>query len=324
LRGSTPGAVRRLLSPRIESEGTMRRLEILVFGMGAFVVGCGSDAPGNNPTPNPAPTDFDYCAVQHVEKSGGFDVVVCEKLYGEAPYLRVPEASSTSVIAGLRDSSFVTADGESYPYRVSISSADPEQKRHAIALYELTLEDGKVSSFRPAVIFDEALFVEPFLDRAFEGTVSRRDGEAFTEETTLPVRIEFASESFTTKDFGVSARGRIANLEDGVTAADGSCLPPITSYGDEAPFEEGAEVLIVAGRVPWMHGDDDQFVLDVIVDGRSIGSMMAPSWYKGPIDLVRGTLEPAGTYQGLGHGTPGAIPQLTLEPTDAGGEPCSP
>jgi hypothetical protein len=50
--------------------------------------------------------------------------------------------------------------------------------------------------------------------------------------------------------------------------------------------------------------------------------MMAAQWYRGPIDLVRGTLEPSGTYEGFGHGSPGSIPEFTLEAVEAGGQAC--
>jgi hypothetical protein len=308
----------------IESEGTMRWLEFLVFGTGVLMVGCGG-SDEDNPVPNPTPGDVgDYCAEQHTDTSNGEEVVVCDELYSEAPFVHLPESTSTRVFAGLQQSSFITVDGETFGYQQAGVSADPEQDRHAVALYELTLEDGKLKNFRPAVLFDEALFVEPFMNRAFEGTVSRWDGQAFSDETSLPVRVELSGES-TSSDLGFSATGAIANLHEGVSAADGSCMPALSGYGDEAPFAEGVDVEIVAGRAPWMHGNnDDEFVLDVIVDGTSVGTLMAPAWYRGPIDLVRGTLAPSDTYEGFGHGTPGAIPQFTLEPIDEGGEPCTP
>jgi hypothetical protein len=287
------------------------------------MVGCGSDS-DDDPTPNPAPLDFEYCAEQHTETTGGHEVVVCDELFSEAPFVHLPESTSTSVIAGLQESAFITVAGETFGHQQEGTREDPEQDRHAIALYELTLEGGKLESFRPVVLFDEAIFVEPFMNRAFEGTVSRRDGEEFTDETTLPVRVELSDES-TDSDLGFSATGTIANLHEGVTAADGSCMPALSGYGDEAPFAEGVSVELVAGRAPWMHGNnDDEFVFDIIVDGTSIGTLMAPAWYRGPIDLVRDTLTPSGTYEGIGHGTPGAIPQLTLEQIDEGGEPCDP
>jgi hypothetical protein len=294
-----------------------------MFGTGALLVGCGDASDDPNPVPNPNAIEF--CAAQHAGTSDGDQVVICDELHAEAPFVHVPDPTDTKVIAGLQFDSFVTADGTSYPYPGSASGDDAEAERHAVALYELTLDDGVVKTFRPVVIFDEALFVEPFMGRTFEGAISRRDGEQFTDEATLPLRLEVLEEPAEMSSLGYSAKARIANLETDVTAADGSCMPALSSYGDEAPFAEGASVEVVAGRSPWMHGAaDDEFVLDVFVDGASIGSMMAPTWYRGPIDLVRDTLEPSETYQGIGHGSPGAIPNFTLELVDEGGEPCTP
>jgi hypothetical protein len=291
-----------------------------MFGsVGALLVGCGSDA-GDVPVPNPTPSDSRYCAVQHTAKSGGQEVTVCDELFAEAPFVHLPESTSTKAIAGLQESSFTTVDGETFEYMQS--GTDPEDERHAIALYELTLDEGKPKSFRPVVLFDESLFVKPFMNRAFDGTVSRRDGDGFSEETTLPVRLELSDVS-TSSSLGFSATGTIANLHEAVAGADGTCMPALSGYGEESPFVEGARVEIVAGRAPWMHGNnDDEFVFDLIVDGKSIGTLMSPSWYRGPIDLARGTLEPAGTYLGFGHGTPGVIPQFTLEPVSEGGGAC--
>ena len=38
---------------------------------------------------------------------------------------------------------------------------------------------------------------------------------------------------------------------------------------------------------------------------------------------MRGTLAPAGIYNGVGHGTRGYIPTLALEPVEGGGEGCA-
>ena len=51
--------------------------------------------------------------------------------------------------------------------------------------------------------------------------------------------------------------------------------------------------------------------------------MMRSTWFRGPLDVLNGTLSPSGTYEGVGHGAPGAIPTLVLEPVDGGGEACA-
>jgi hypothetical protein len=298
----------------------MRWFNFLVFGSAALAIACGDNSDIDGPIPDPG--SVEYCAVQHVEGN----VVVCDELFAEAPFVHVPQATSTSVTAGLQNDSFVTAAGKTYLYQGNTLGSDPEGERHSVALYALELHDGGVKSFRPVVVFDEALFIAPFLGRALEGAISRHVGEQFAEEATLPVRLEVLDQPGELSDRGYTAvRARITNRGAGVTAADGSCMPALSSYGEEAPFADGASVEVHASRSPWMHGfGDDQFVFDVIVDGRSIGTMMAPQWYLGPIDLVRGALEPSGTYSGFGHGSPGSIPSFEIEAVDAGGKPCTP
>jgi hypothetical protein len=286
----------------------------LVLGAGFAVVGCGAEGETDHDDPVPG----DVCAAQHVEGS----ITVCDELYAEAPYVHLPAASATRVFAGLQGTEFIAADGTTYPY--GTRGSDPEEKRHAVALYELELEGKTVTSFRPVLTFAESVFVKPFMGRAFEGAISRRLGDGFAEEASLPVRVEILDEVLNATGASFEARALVKNLEQGVTAADGSCLPPLTSYGEESPFDAGAEVTLEASRSPWMHGvGDDVFVIDVLVDGSSIGSMMAPAWYRGPIDLVRDTLAPTGRYDGFGHGSPGSIPSLSLELAEGGGKACT-
>ena len=46
-----------------------------------------------------------------------------------------------------------------------------------------------------------------------------------------------------------------------VAASDGKCIPALSSYGSQAPFDAGSEVLLAIGRVPSMHTfRDDEFV----------------------------------------------------------------
>jgi hypothetical protein len=74
-----------------------------------------------------------------------------------------------------------------------------------------------------------------------------------------------------------------------------------------------------------MHDFGDQhFIMTWTVDGEYEGTLMNHAWYRGPIDIARGTLEVSATYEGMGHGTPGAIANLSVDLVDGGGEPCAP
>jgi hypothetical protein len=269
----------------------------------------------------------EFCAVQHFEQtSDGKSVVVCDELYAEAPFVHL-DTPDERVFAALDGEAFVATDGTSYPYAANFN-ADPEMARHANALYELTLEGGRVKSFRPAVMFPESVFVAPLMGRAYEGTVSRLTGDGqWADEASLPVRIEILAELVESPSAGATYQAKVSieNLDAAVSAADGSCLPALSSYGAEAPFPAGDVIDLRASRVPSMHGfGDDQFVFTFEGDGAARGTLMGMSWFLGPIDVVRGTLSPSGTYTGIGHGTPGSLPSLNLDPVEGGGEPCTP
>jgi hypothetical protein len=183
-----------------------------------------------------------------------------------------------------------------------------------------------VKSFRPAITFDESTFVAPFMGQAFEGTISRRVASGqFAKDASLPVRVEILNEtvqSGTGAEY--KAKAIITNLDHAVKASDGSCMPALSSYGAEAPFDSGATVTLGVGRAPSMHVfGDDEFTISYTVNGASSGLLMGPTWFRGPVDIINGTLSPSGTYSGVGHGSPGSIPTLELDPVTGGGDPCT-
>jgi len=313
----------------------MKSLTWMVFGTVAGLAGCGSDLDG--PVPNPMPVATDICAEQRVEETSTGQVVHCVELYAEAPFIHVPESDGTHVLAAIEgpdfenskvESNFVTGDGTSYPYVPGIPE-DPENVRHVTTLYELTLQGGSVKSFRPAVVFPESMFIAPFMDRAFEGTTSRLLGEGeFALEASLPIRIELDADPAMPPSQGSTfeAKGSIANLTEAVTAADGTCMPALSSYGAEAPFPAGVSVEVRMSRIASMHGfGDDEIVFNFVGEGVPQGGLMHPVWYRGPADLLSGgSLTPTGTYDGTEHARPGSIPDLVIDPIEGGGEPCTP
>lgn len=311
----------------------VRSLRIPTFSLivTAFVLaGCTGPsedpAESSDPSESSAATENTFCRTQHEVEGQTGTVVVCDELYPEAPFVHLPAPPPGKVYAGMDAEGFVTADGTSYPVD-DLEVQEAEQRRHSLALYELTVDAGVVTDYRVAVTFPESFFVEPWLGVAAEGNISRLIGEdEFEFDATLPVRVEFhaepAEDPLAPSEYDVLAS--IANLEQAVRASDGSCMPALTSHGDEAPFAAGSNVQLRAQRAPSMHAfGDDEFVIFIVVDGQTWGSMMNSQWYRGPLDLVKGTVEPSGTYLGIGHGTPGSLPTLEVKVVEGGGQPCT-
>lgn len=283
----------------------MNRLGMFVLALSGSLAGCASD--------DFEPLPGDVCAKQHSTTTAeGDEVVVCDALYTEAPFVHLPALDGGRVFAGIVGRAFVTAEGASYV----ASGMESEDKRHGVALYELALDGRNVERFKPVLEFDEAVFMAPFMGRSFEGVISPSTGhDAWADAPSLPVRVDVQAAPIDPPSAGTAyeARATLGNLRAGVTAADGSCLPSLESYGAEAPFEAGADVALTLHRVPSMHDfGDDHFVMVWTVNGAFEGTLMGPAWYRGPVDVLRGTLAGDAEYEGMGHGTPGTIPELTL------------
>jgi len=297
----------------------MRRLGLWVLGTAALLGGCASEPNHFDALPD------DVCAKQHHETtSDGHDVVVCEALYAAAPFVHLPKAEQGRAFAGIVGTEFVTVDGAT----AGSTMDDAELKRHGVALYELNLDGGKLNDFAPVILFDEALFFAPLLGRSFEGTISPATGEGrWAFDPSLPVQVAVQAQPLDHPSDGTSLEAEVtlSNLDTPVTASDGSCMPSLTSYGSDAPFAAGSKVDVRLSRVPSMHNfGDDHLVLTLTIDGAPAGTLMG-SWFTSPLDLVHGALAPSGAYTGIGHGTPGYIPSITLEPAAvAGGAACAP
>jgi hypothetical protein len=270
------------------------------------------------------------CARQSLGRtSDGFDVVNCEALYDQPPRAHLPIPAASSAYAALSGDSFTTLAGQSYPYPAVPGSGDPEVRRHASALYEIKILNGKVESFRPAVVFAESLFVAPLMGKSFEGMISKKSGTGgrYEYDPSLPVRVRILSERFQAElndGMDYELKVSILNLTGAITAADGSCLPGLATYGAQAPFASGSDVLLTVGRVPSMHAfGDDEMVFAYYIGGVPSGSVMSRTWFFSPLDLIKATPALSGAYLGIGHGAPGSIPSLRLGPASAGGEACA-
>lgn len=273
--------------------------------------------------------DGSICAGQRMQRtSDGVQVVLCEALFDRQPRVRLPAATASSAYAALTADAFVTVAGTSYPQPVR-NSYEPEMRRHASALYEIRILDGKVESFRPAVVFADSLFLAPLLGKSFDGLISKRTGaNRYEPAPSLPIRMHILAERFPGEPGGGSeflVKATIANLASPLTAADGACMPGLSSHGSQSPFDPGTDAFFTVGRVPSMHAfGDDELVFTLYADGLWKGSVMSTEWFFTPLDLVMDALSPAGTYTGVGHGAPGTIPMLSLRPASGGGMACSP
>jgi hypothetical protein len=280
------------------------------------------------------PVAPDWCAAWHEAATpDGYVVAVCDEAFPEAPYVAVPEDRRLTVLVG--SGVFVDASGAELG-ALAWDVAETEAVRHAFALYEVEPDGaGGVDAYAPVVFVDERRMLAPWLTSPLEGLVSRRtvqdDGsEEFELTPSVPLRLEL-EELVSTEDASLAdgalrytLRYRVANLDAAVTAADGSCLPSLRSYGEADAFHGVTDVVIVGARTPSMHGfGDDAMVYEYLLDGVGRGSVMGPNWYVGP-SAAWSEIPAPPPYEGMGHGTPGSMPEIGLARVEGGGTPCDP
>jgi hypothetical protein len=264
-----------------------------------------------------------FCAKQHEETSMGGKIVVCDELFPQAPHVHLPDAAKGRVFAAIENGTFRTADGKTYP----VSEPDDEARNSALTIYELTLDGAAVKSHRPAVRLSESFFLAPLLGMTLEGNLSARMGaDEYELNTTLPIRVQIAATFAAEPEEGRTHQvvATIVNFNQTVQASDGRCLPALTSHGSLSTFDATDQVELRGHRHPSMHAfGDDQFVFGWLVNGATYGSMMDGPWYRGPVDLVRGTHHVTGPYSGYGHGAPYSLPTIDVTPVTGGGQACT-
>lgn len=276
----------------------------------------------------PAPEDGSICARQRmVQTSEGAEITLCEALFDQPPRVRFPPPAASLAYAGITADAFVTLAGESFP-RTNAGTNDPELKRYGSALYEIKIQDGKATGYRPVVLFADSLLLAPLMGKAFEGLIAKRINGSYELEATLPIRLRLSpvlKAVVVQGDTSYEIPASIENLATAITASDGTCMPGLSSYGAQAPFDAGKTVVLRVTRVVSMHAfGDDEIVFNLDVDGLSKGSVMSRTWFFTPLDLIKNTLTPTGTYTGLAHGFYKATPTLILNPASGGGGACTP
>jgi hypothetical protein len=285
---------------------------------------------------------YTICAEQHTRAD---KVIVCDKPFDAPPYVHLPPAGGLTDYMVSDCNSLWDRDGNAHASiqgPLCDGSYVDEARLHAFTIYEVTLcgdsIDGPCGSgqpltvwqFAPYAVIDEKAFFAPIAGASAEGKVSVKkvDG-SFELDPTLPVRVTFGApavlmeQSDETTSYHVDAT--IDNLKAGIMDAAGNCMASLASAGASNPFGSPMQVTLTLTRVPSMHSPgDDEAVIEFFADGQSLGSDMNPSWYFSPRDLIASTPLTAKMYEGFGHGTPGAIPNITLDIVQGGGSACTP
>jgi hypothetical protein len=282
---------------------------------------------------------LEVCPVQHPATTGDdHAVVVCDEPHPAAPRVRLPakhaapgDAAAQIAYGWLSGPELRTIDGETFA--VDPGDLETEHVRLAFTFYRLEIDaSAALIAWKPAVVVDEGVLLAPLLGRAAEGLVSARVADMeFDLETTLPIRVRFdAVVADDQQVFSLPAgvrkelRGVIENLEDAVTADDGSCLPALASHGDADPFLGASTASLIGIAAPSMHTlNDNHFVVVYVLDEVSGGSVMGPAWFPTLEPLATGEEVVFGPYSGAPHGSPTSIPSIDLSLVDGGGAACN-
>jgi hypothetical protein len=300
------------------SAGTTNGGSAGASGSGGTAGGSGGNQPvgGSGGT---AGVSGDVCAKQSKEQTeDGHEVIRCQELFDAAPLVHLPALTTGRQFATLSFEGFTDAEGVVHAALLSEDEQSAEMDRHASAVYLIELSGQDVISFEPWLLFDERVFLVPFADRVVEGFVSRRTGEGSYEfEAMLPVRGVVSMD-----EAGQSLGIEILNLNAAVTAADGTCMPSLSSAGAENPFDEAVPASLYGSRTASMHVfADDTFVLG---SSGFAGTLMGGGWFLGPRDVLDNELDGNQSLGAYGHGAPGTAPTVALEPVSGGGEACTP
>ena len=309
--------------------------------------GCGGDdaqatSSSSSSSSNGGFTPYDICAEQHLRDD---KVIVCDKPFDAPPYVHLPPAGGLNDYMVSDCTSLWDRDGNA---RSSIQGPPcegfyvDEAHLHAFSIYEVTLcgdsIDGPCGAVNPSMIWqfarfaviDEKAFLAPMTMTSAEGKISAKkmDG-TFELDPTLPVRVTFGAPTVSmaqndgTSSYRVDAT--IDNLMMGTASADGNCMAPLSMAAAANPFGASTKTSLTLTRVPSMHvAGDDEGVVEFFADDTSLGSDMNPAWFIGPKDLINDKPLVAAKYEGFGHGTPGSIPNITLEIVKGGGATCTP
>lgn len=271
--------------------------------------------------------------------SDGHPVVVCDELYADAPHVRPPADSGSTVIAATDGGLLYVRGEEARPLatdeRVVMSLEDLEVRRYGYALYSVTRDgQGKVTASVPAILVSDEAFFGLLAGKTAEGLISRHKTDVdnpdleYELEPTLPLRIRFTETTPGAENpellpvvpatLGVV----LENADAPALASTGECLAAVTAAGVENPFVATDLSTFVAMREPSMHGPgDNEFVLG----GANPLSHMTPGWIVMPHHLLAdGPAIAFPEAEFTPHGNPLSMPRMRFTVVEGGGGDCTP
>lgn len=292
------------------------------------------------------PTDA-ICLRQHDETLGGATITVCDEAFPSAPFVHLPADSSSGGVdtvyggIGTDASGFgLIGRGVAFTSATVPSWADAEAQfgnlRYAYLLYRASVRAGVVESVTPVVRIDDRVFTRLIAGMVLEGGGSPRSVDPSTGEasfavgdTSVRMRVRFddaPADTETDQLVGFprfALVGHVVNFSSAFTAADGTCLPALTSLGAANPYF-GLDGQMILLRYPGMHAAfDDVFTLAFDASGNV---NMGEGLYVGPSDLIQATAPTLTDGSNGPHGTPTSGPSATLTTVDPamGGASCTP
>ena len=289
----------------------MRRLYLALVVVLGCVPDCSSSPPpadGGADAATDGSTLDGLCPTQHTEPFAGGTWVVCDELYSTAPFIRPPADTTTSVYVGFK---LVIPDGgspvfqmwgrgQTWPEPSSFSSviegSATNPSPYGSTLYQATLAGSTVTGLVPVARIAESLFLQPFQGAVVEGALSPRvvaadGGVSFDfQNLDVPVRIQLAS-AVVPADAGTLNHpflpATIENVDGGVYASTGACMPSLTSLEGGSPvFGESDPGALTFYRVTNMHGNHDDVIV-MLWSLQSLGNTMSHGGYISVGDLLQ-------------------------------------
>src|SRR6185503_10365215 len=99
---------------------------------------CGGASGGDPQDPEPG----NVCAEQRTATTpDGHEVIVCERLFDKAPFLRLPPPPEGTSFGGLDGQGLTSIDGQKVPLDLTRYQQDEEAIRHSLAIYRFDLRE---------------------------------------------------------------------------------------------------------------------------------------------------------------------------------------